>query len=100
MHLLKEFDGYDRQWEEGVNWEDLHPDDDVDNDYDMGMIELQGHRAENRVEPPPDVPDDNDNLEVELEPDFYVLRDQLIAHFTYARSIGEAVWLRGVDDVV
>lgn len=96
-NMLLEYDGFDRQWEENVEWEGdpaLHPDAQYDEEYDM--IELQGHRAEDRLhaQAQPVHPDEDDNLEAEVEPDHYLLRNNLITHYSQAYSKREIVWLK------
>lgn len=93
-NILIEYDGFDRQWEEGVDWEAVDPDAELDEEYDM--LAIQDERARHRVvvEQQPDlIVGPLDNLEAEIEPNFFTLRANLITHYVQARSKGEVEWL-------
>lgn len=91
-NMLLEYDGYDRQWDEAAAAAE-DPDADYDEEYDM--LQVQQHRAEQRVRihADPIHPNEDDNVEAEVEPDYFTLRTKLITHYTQAYAKREIEWL-------
>ena len=93
-NILIEYNGYDSQWEDNIDWQNTHPDDEFDEEYDI--FQLQNERAQERfVNESVDVNNltIQDAMEVEVEPDFHSLRSKLITHFSQAKLKGEVTWL-------
>ena len=90
-NMLLEYDHLDTLWTDEEFWGNQDPDGEFDAEYDYFAIQevrAQARSAFARCEAIR-----NDDTEIEVENEFFALRQQLIVHYKKARDRGEVEWL-------
>lgn len=92
-NMLLQYDGLDTLWMDEDFWKALDPDDDYDNDYDN--FRRQDQRAMGRLvhKLRDETWNYGDDVETEIESEFFTLRHRLIVHYAEASRKKEIEWL-------
>ena len=116
-NILLEFDGYDKRWEEDVNWENLDPqptnsDDNYDadgmpmNHDDNGETSTQGnrrrileHRSMTTRLTEAEEEELGHNIDIQVDNSFDSKRKALINHFHLAYNRNEVNWPKGMSPI-